>query len=106
MEAIAFTSTPATEREMVDLFSIDGRMYQMPVKVGANVALGYMKMARTHGQDVAMGWAMEKVLGTEAYDALANCDDVSPDDLESVMKVVHTNIMGAVEAGKGKGPNA
>jgi hypothetical protein len=51
-----------------------------------------------------MGWALENVLGTEAYDALTNCPDLEPEDLEAVMKVVHDNVMGAVEAGKGKGP--
>jgi hypothetical protein len=92
------------EREMVDLFSVDGTVYQMPVRIGAGVALGYMKLVRTRGQDAAMGWALENVLGTEAYDALTNCPDLEPEDLEAVMKVVHDNVMGAVEAGKGKGP--
>jgi hypothetical protein len=94
------------DRPMVDLFSIDGTVYQMPVKIGAGIALGYMKLVRTHGQEAAMGWAMEKVLGTDAYDALINCEDLDPEDLEAVMSVVHDNVMGAVEAGKGKGPNA
>lgn len=94
------------ERAMVDLFAIDEKVYQMPVKVGAGVALGYMKLVRTHGQEAAMGWALEVVLGTEAYDALTNCPDLEPEDLEAVMKVVHDNVMGAVEAGKGKGPSA
>ena len=92
------------EREMVDLFSVDGTVYQMPVKVGAGMALGYMKMTRTHGQDAAMGWALVNVLGTDAYDALTNCADLEVEDLEAIMKVVHDNVMGAVEAGKGKGP--
>ena len=100
---IELKSAPV-DRKMVDLFSIDGNVYQMPAKVGANVALGYMKIARTHGQEAAMGWALERVLGTAAYDALMGCDEVEADDLEAIMKVVHENVMGAVELGKGKGP--
>jgi hypothetical protein len=100
---IELKSKPA-EREMVDLFSIDGTVYQMPVKVGAGMALGYMKLARTHGQEAAMGWALENVLGTEAYDALTSCPELEIEDLEAIMSVVHDNVMGAVEAGKGKGP--
>jgi hypothetical protein len=99
---IELTTTAAPERQMVDLFSIDGTMYQMPVKVGANIALGYMKTVRTKGQEAAMGWALEKVLGTAAYDALMECDDLTTEDLEQVMGVVHDNMMGAVEAPKGK----
>jgi hypothetical protein len=96
--------TRTAEREMVDLFSIDGTVYQMPVKVGASIALGYMKLIRTHGQEAAMGWAMERVLGEDAYNALIDCPELDTDDLEAVMSVVHDNVMGAVEAGKGKGP--
>jgi hypothetical protein len=99
---IELKSTPVEERQAVDLFSIDGQVYQMPVKVGANIALGYMKLVRTHGQEAAMGWALEKVLGTDAYDALMACDDVEAEDLEAIMKAVHENVMGAVEIPKGK----
>lgn len=94
----------AADREMVDLFSIDGVAYQMPAKIGANIALGYMKLVRTHGQEAAMGWALEKTLGEKGYNALIECDDLEAEDLEAVMAVVHENVMGAVEAGKGKGP--
>lgn len=98
---IELKSSPI-DRKMIDLFSIDGTVYQMPVKVGANIALGYMKLVRTHGQEAAMGWALEKVLGTEAYDALMGCDEVEPDDLEAIMKAVLDNVMGTVEVPKGK----
>lgn len=99
---IELKSKPAEDRQMVDLFSIDGHVYQMPVKVGANVALGYMRLVRTHGQDAAMGWALEQVLGEDAYTALMACDDLEPEDLEAVMRAVHDNVMGAVEVPKGK----
>lgn len=92
----------SVDRKMVDLFSIDGTVYQMPAKIGANIALGYMRLVRTHGQEAALGWALEQVIGAEAYDALMGCDDLEPEDLEAVMKVVHENVMGAVEAPKGK----
>lgn len=98
---IELKSAPV-DRKMVDLFSIDGQVYQMPARVGANIALGYMKLVRTHGQEAAMGWALEKVLGTDAYDALMGCDEVEPEDLEAIMTAVHENVMGAVEVPKGK----
>lgn len=99
---IELTSKPAAERSMVDLFSIDGVMYQMPVNLGANVALGYMKLARTHGQEAAMGWALEKVIGEAGYNALMECDEITTADLETIMKVVHDNVMGPVEVPKAK----
>jgi len=101
---IELKSKAPVDREMADLFSIDDKKYQMPKRVGANIALGYMKLVRTHGQDAAIGWALEKVLGEEAYTALMECDEVTADDLEVIMKVVHDNVMGAVENPKGHGP--
>lgn len=101
---IELTTKAPADRRMVDLFSIDGKIYQIPVKVGANIALGYMTFVRTHGQEAAMGWALEKVLGEEAYTALMNCDDLQAEDLEAIMEAVHTNVMGAVENPKGNGP--
>jgi hypothetical protein len=89
---------------MEDLFSIDDITYQIPARVGANITLGYLRLARTHGDAAAIGWATERVLGEKAYVALMECDDLTPDDLEAVFAVVHKKIMGAVEAGKGKGP--
>lgn len=101
---IELTTKAPADRQMVDLFSIDGQVYQMPVQVGANIALGYMKLVRTHGQEAAMGWALERVLGEDAYNALMTCDEVEPEDLEAIMKAVLENVMGAVESGKGNGP--
>lgn len=101
---IQITTTPAASRKMEDLFSINGVTYQIPALVGANISLGYMKLARERGDMIAIGWAAEKVLGEKAYTALMECDDLTQDDLEAVLSVVHTKLMGAMEVGKGKGP--
>lgn len=99
---IQITTTPAAGRKMEDLFSINGVTYQIPARVGANISLGYMKLARERGDMIAIGWAAEKVLGEKAYTALMECDDLTNDDLEAVLGAVHLKIMGAMELGKGK----
>lgn len=101
---IQITTVPSADRKMEDLFSINGVTYQIPARVGANISLGYMKLARERGDMIAIGWAAEKVLGEQAYSALMECDDLEQEDLEAVLAVVHKKIMGAVEVGKGKGP--
>jgi hypothetical protein len=101
---IQITTVPAADRKMEDLFSIDGVTYQIPARVGANITLGYLRLARTNGDAAAIGWAAEKVLGEKAYTALMECDDLTQDDMDAVFAVVHVKIMGAMEAGKGKGP--
>lgn len=93
-------STDAPPVEMEDLFSIDGVTYQIPRRVTVNVALRYMKLLRTKGQDEALAWAIERVLGESAYDALMNFDGLQPDDLAQVMEVVRDKLLGAVEGPK------
>lgn len=101
---IQITTVSDADRKMEDLFSINGVTYQIPVNVGANISLGYMKLARERGDMIAIGWAAEKVLGEIAYTALMECDDLSPENLEAVLSVVHKKIMGVMEPGKGNGP--
>src|SRR5882757_3140203 len=93
------TSTKATEEiSMVDLFSLDGEMFQIPEKPKVNVALKYLKIARIQGPDMAAGWLLEELLGTEAYEALMNFDDLTTDQLETVMMVAQEVTLGAMEA--------
>lgn len=88
--------------EVKDLFSIDGRVYSMPVEVSASVALQMLHVARTEGEQSAVSWVMEEVLGTEAYDALRKCRALKPHQLQAVIKVVTETVMGAMEeSGKG-----
>jgi hypothetical protein len=98
---IELTSETAGPIEEVELFSIDGIVYTMPAKVGTNVSLQYLRMVRTQGQEVALGWLLERVIGEDAYEALMNCDGLTPDALAQVMEVVRQHTMGAVEAPKG-----
>jgi myo-inositol catabolism protein IolC len=92
----------AVNTEVKDIFSIDGRWYTMPVEVSASVALQMLHIARTEGQEAAISWTMEEVLGTEAYDALRNCRALKSHQLQSIIKVVTETVMGAMEE-EGKG---
>jgi len=88
--------------EVKELFSIDGRIYTMPVEVSASVALQYLHVARAEGETASISWVMEEVLGTEAYDALRKCRALKPHQLQAVIKVVTETVMGALEeTGKG-----
>lgn len=92
----------AVNTEVKDLFSIDGQVYTMPVEVSASVALQMLHIARTEGQEAAISWTMEEVLGTEAYDALRKCRALKSHQLQAVIKVVTETVMGAMEE-EGKG---
>ncbi|MCW2898572.1 MAG: hypothetical protein JWO67_837 [Streptosporangiaceae bacterium] len=84
--------------EMEPVFSIDGRVFEMPKRVTVNTALIYMRMARKQGPEAAISWAVERVLGEEPYIALMECESLTKDQLAQVMEIVRTKLMGAVEA--------
>jgi hypothetical protein len=86
--------------DRVKLFSKeydDGEVvdFWIPKRRMASLALKYMKMVRTHGDDVAVGWALEKVLGTEAYEDLMEDEQLDEDELAQIFAIVQNAIMGA-----------
>ncbi len=88
--------------QVIDLFSIDGKVYTMPAEVSASVALQMLHVARESGEQAAVSWAMEEVLGKEAYDALRTCKALKAHQLQAVIKVVTEKVMDAMEeSGKG-----
>lgn len=91
--------TPAVEEpvELVDIFSIDGKPYQMPIEVPASIGLKYLKMLRQRGEAFANGWVLEEMLGTEAYDALANFKGLTKEHLEQLEEIVGKHVLGSVE---------
>lgn len=83
--------------EVIDLFTLDGKTYSIPAKAKANLGLRYLKSVRESGPDLAAGELLEAMIGTEAYDALMNYDDLEPDDLTQVMEAVQKVVLGGVE---------
>lgn len=95
------------EDERVELFSIpqpDGTMraIYVPKAIGPNVALQYLRDVRRNGQQYAIAGMMDKLLGPEGMDALADYDDLTEEDLEAVMAAVQKHVLGPLERGKGK----
>lgn len=82
--------------EMVDLFTIDGRTYQVPAQPAAGLALLYLKQYRDHGEEIANLSLMEAVLGDEAFNALMRKG--KRDHIAQVMKVVGQLTLGGLES--------
>ena len=84
--------------EMVDLFSIDGKTYQVPAKPRVNVALQYLTLSREHGEQMAQMMLLEKLLGPEGYKALSEYDELTPEQLREVSDFAAKLTLGAVES--------
>jgi hypothetical protein len=86
--------------DRVVLFYIDDRPYSIELKPGVNVGLKYLHLVRTVGENQAMGYLLEKLLGAEGYEALMNYDDLTPEQFEKVCDVASKLTLGALEPPK------
>lgn len=102
---IALTSKVTEEKaDMVDLFSIDDKVYQVPAKPRVNVALKYLTNVKELGNAVAEMQLLEDLLGEEGYRALSEFDGLTAADLSAVSEAAARLVLGALEdAGEGNG---
>jgi hypothetical protein len=90
----------APEPERIELFSINGRAYSIPKRPGPNVAVRYLRDVRRNGREYAVAGLMEAMLGREGLDALADYEDLTDAELDSVMTAVERHVLGPLERGK------
>ena len=97
-EIIELTSgVPADLVEREPFFSIDGKMYTIPKEVSPNLAMIYLKVLRTAGADKAVQVIMDRLLGPEAIDALAECDAINDEQMRKIIGRVQLKINGVME---------
>lgn len=83
--------------EKVDLFSIDGEVYQVAAKPSLNVALRYLDELRRRGEMFAGMKLLEDLLGEKGYQALMNYDALTPEHLNSVLLAASELALGSLE---------
>lgn len=102
--------TPAPEEESpasagadrIELFAINGKSYSIPKRPGPNVTIRYLRDVRRHGKEHAIAGLMEAMLGTEGMDALADYEDLTDEEMDSVMDAVQRHVLGPLEKKTGK----
>lgn len=93
--------TEAPDR--VVLFYIDDVPYDVPKTIPKSAALKVLRVMRTQGQEAAMQLTMELMLGEDAYEALMECDDVTDEQLETIVTTCSRLMFGKAENAAGKG---
>lgn len=94
-------STEVGENEVVEteeIFKLDGKVYSAPKNVSAGVMLKYMKMQAEVGAEPAYYFLMDKLLGSEAFEALSEHPRLKQEDLQKVFEAVEKHAF-ADEAG-------
>lgn len=99
---IRFTETPPEERaeKRSVLFTIDDREYTVLDNPGAELGLEYLRQARILGPLGATDWAMEAMLGADAYAALRRCKGLPVKGLQRVVEVVSQKLVGSMDIPK------
>ena len=72
--------------ETVEIFKLDGKVYAAPKNVSAGVMLKYMKMQAEVGAEPAYYFLMNTLLGSEAFEALAEHPKLKQSDLQKVFE--------------------
>lgn len=76
--------------------------FWVPKTAMASMALKFMHLTRTEGDNFATAWAMEKVLGQEAYADLMEDDQLTDEELAMIFTLVQNAIIGATKDPKDK----
>ena len=100
-ELVELSST-VEEEERVPLFSIDGDVYTIPKSVPQGLALEFLRIAREHGENVAAGRLLERLLGPEAYTALEQCPSLDDEKMQKIMDMAQKIAFGKAEVKGGK----
>jgi hypothetical protein len=82
---------------------LNGVDYNVPKVIGPNVSLAYMRDIRRKGVEEARAGILERILGPEALDALADYEDLTEEEFQSVMDAVDRHVLGPLEKQVGKG---
>lgn len=87
------------ERELV--FTLDEVEYTILKDVPASFSVAYLNNVRKRGTEFAMAEAMVALLGEDAMDALADCPQMTPENLRQIMKIVERKMLAAQEEALG-----
>lgn len=103
------TTVAAAAEERVLLFtkeyddpSIPDREFWVPKKTMASLSLKFMRMQRLEGDNVAVSWAMEAILGEEAYVDLMEDGQLTDEELAQLFTLTQNALLGASKDPKGK----
>lgn len=83
--------------DLIDLFKLDGVVYQIPAKFRANVGLKMLDDADRVGAQIATIRLLRTVIGDEGYDALLAYKGLSAEHLEAITDTIVEMALGAVE---------
>lgn len=84
-------------RPPVELFTLNGRTYSMSADLRPAITLRFFREVRTIGYEAAWVKLMSSAIPQDAMDALAESEDVEPEDIAKVMAIVTDTALGSIK---------
>jgi hypothetical protein len=82
------------EVPMLDLFTLDGKTYQIPDRVRPNVSMKFLWMIKTVGVGAAEHWLGQQLIGEEGYLALINCEYLTQEQSDEIFQEARSVVFG------------
>ncbi|MGW4129496.1 hypothetical protein [Amycolatopsis japonica] len=92
-DAAAKAETDALVAEREPLFTVGGVTYTIPKRVPPSWSMKAYRIATEQGDSAALEFAVEKLLTEEAWEALQECETVTPTAWEKVLNVLVDRIL-------------
>lgn len=86
---------PILDRE--PLFYIDDDEFTIPKEMPPNVTFAYIRDMRGGNAEQALANVFDMLLGPEALDRLATCDQLTPEQSKEIMRVIEYKVMEAAD---------
>jgi hypothetical protein len=93
-------TTRTEPAERVPLFYIDDVEYSVTRSPGVNIGLKYLHLQRTQGEQNAIAFLLEKLLGSEGFLALLEYDDLTAEQFQEICRIASDLTVGALELPK------
>ena len=90
------------DEEKIPFFEIDDVVYYVPKQIPQNIAIKALEVFRDEGELAIASWLCQEVLGDDAYEALRDCEDITPQDLEWLFDELSKRALGPMEKALGK----
>jgi hypothetical protein len=95
---IDLDALPEPEPDLVPLFVLDGHTFMVEREPSPAIGLQVLRMARQHGQEIAIAWMLETLIGEDGYTALCESRRVTRDAMQEIVQRALRVTVGPVEA--------
>ena len=98
--------TETVDEDYEDFFSIDDEMYQIRKVIPSTLSLKALRIIREEGESAFIPWMFDEICSEGAYRALEDCESISAEQLQQVVRHVEKRVLGPLEKAQGKSSHA